>query len=215
MSDTENKTQQVTVKEAIDTRRCLKTGNAPAGSSSKGYVIPMVLLLAAAIVIISTFYANEYKTFIASIISDNDELTTETTSNMTDDDMAVASVTLSSTEIPEQDNSKAPEVTTTYSAASDSESISSDETRQDIKVASNVSAEQASSDQANNPAAADSKVNIPDETRTSASINRSPLASYANRHAYQESRRLAYQQAREQAIERAKAEASPGRAPAP
>ena len=207
MSDTENKTPENTVKEVIDTRRSLKTGKVPAGSSSKGFVIPLVLLLAAAIVIISTFYADEYKNFIALIFSDSEELTTETSSNTTDDDMAVASLTLSSTETPEQDNSSIPEVSTTPAAASDSESISTDENRQDIKAARNISADKATSDQADNPATADSNVNTPDETRTSVSDHPSPLASYANRHTYQESRRLAYQQAREQAIERAKAEA--------
>jgi len=207
MSDTENKTQEDTVKEATDTRRCLQTGKAPAGSSSKGFVIPMVLLLAAAIVIISTFYSDEYKKFIALIVSDDENSITEEASNTTDNDMADAPASLSSTETPEQDNSRVSEAPTAPTAVSDDESISNDENGQNIKAADIVPTKKVTSDQANNSAAADSKVKSPDETSASASSRRSPLASYANRQAYEDSRRLEYQRAREQAIERAKAEA--------
>jgi hypothetical protein len=62
MTDTENKTQDTTEKSSTDTAPYLKknSNKEPSESSKGNFVIPLILLLVSAIVIIATFYEEEY-----------------------------------------------------------------------------------------------------------------------------------------------------------
>jgi hypothetical protein len=83
MSDSENKTENKTEAKTADTAPYLKKDKQPANqseSAKSNAVIPLVLLLVSAIVIIATFYEDEYKDLVAQGDSVTDSIEkTETT----------------------------------------------------------------------------------------------------------------------------------------
>jgi len=71
MTDTENKTEQATEKDTVDTAPYMKKDSTPESSKSN-IVIPLVLLIVSAIVIFATFYKEEYNNLVTGTNSDSE-----------------------------------------------------------------------------------------------------------------------------------------------
>jgi hypothetical protein len=203
MSDSEIKTEDKTEAKTADTAPYLKKDKQAANqseSAKSNIVIPLVLLLVSAIVIIATFYEDEYKELVAKADSVTDSI----------DKTEAADLTISATEENTSDETAADEPATEENISE--ESVSATDAQDETVAAVEVAEEQtapATAVSALLPAGAITKVATTEitesapaenDTASATSMDKEPGQSryapyqrptYADREAYEEARKEA------------------------
>jgi hypothetical protein len=213
MSDSEIKTEDKTEAKTADTAPYLKKDKQPANqseSAKSNVVIPLVLLLVSAIVIIATFYEDEYKDLVAQGDSATDPI----------EKTEAAGLTISATEENTSDETAADKPATEETISEESVSATDAQDVQDATVAAVEVAEKqtapATPVSALLPTGSITKVATTEITESApAENNAAPATSMdkepgQSRYApYQRptfADREAYEQARKEAMARAEAE---------
>ena len=211
MSDSENKTENKTEAKTTDTAPYLKKDKQPvkqSESAKSNVVIPLVLLLVSAIVIIATFYEDEYKDLVAQGDSVTDPIEkTETTD-----------ITISTTEEKTSAQSAANESATEETLTEEQVSATDAQIDETVAVVEVTEKETVKATPASAllPAGAVSKVATTGITESAPAESDAESATTMNKEAGQSryapyqrptyADREAYEEARKEAMARAKAE---------